>query len=67
MWEVHRDKVLSEFEWTQNGKKHFLQQSYRHPSMWYVLESKTKPPKIKPTCLDDGDVPRSYDDLKGKK
>eukprot|EP00971_Amphidinium_carterae_P217179 4311561-Amphidinium_carterae.1 len=35
--------------------------------MWYVLESKTKPPKIKPTCLDDGEVPRSYDDLKGKK
>eukprot|EP00971_Amphidinium_carterae_P284791 5653951-Amphidinium_carterae.1 len=67
MWEVHRDKVLSEFEWTHNGKKHFLQHSYRHPSMWYVLESKTKPPKIKPTCLDDGDVPRSLDDLKGKK
>eukprot|EP00971_Amphidinium_carterae_P031693 624242-Amphidinium_carterae.1 len=67
MSEVHRDKVLSEFEWTQNGKKHFLQQSYRHPSMWYVLESKTKPPKIKPRCLDDGEVPRSFDDLKGKK
>eukprot|EP00971_Amphidinium_carterae_P175566 3480209-Amphidinium_carterae.1 len=31
MWEVHRAKVLSESEWTQNGKKHFLQQSYRHP------------------------------------
>eukprot|EP00971_Amphidinium_carterae_P005165 103040-Amphidinium_carterae.1 len=56
MWEVHRDKVLSEFEWTHHGKKHFLQQSYRHPSMWYVLESKTKPPKIKPTCLDDGET-----------
>eukprot|EP00971_Amphidinium_carterae_P311611 6193554-Amphidinium_carterae.1 len=35
--------------------------------MWYVLESKTKPPRIQPKCLDDGDVPRSYDDLKSKK
>eukprot|EP00971_Amphidinium_carterae_P224033 4445501-Amphidinium_carterae.1 len=66
MWEVHRDKVLSDFEWTHNGKKHFLQQSHLHPSTRYVLESKSKPPKIKPQCLDDGDVPRSYDDLKGK-
>eukprot|EP00971_Amphidinium_carterae_P346696 6488302-Amphidinium_carterae.1 len=67
MWEVHRDQVLSDFEWTHNGKKHFLQQSYRHPSMWYVMESKTKPPKIKPQCLEDGEVPRSHDDLRGKK
>eukprot|EP00971_Amphidinium_carterae_P021670 427665-Amphidinium_carterae.1 len=28
MWEVDKDKVLSDFEWTHNGKKHFLQQSY---------------------------------------
>eukprot|EP00971_Amphidinium_carterae_P039693 779698-Amphidinium_carterae.1 len=67
MWEVHRDQVLSDFEWTHNGKKHFLQQSYRHPSRWYVMESKTKPPRIKPQCLEDGQVPRSHDDLRGNK
>eukprot|EP00971_Amphidinium_carterae_P240635 4777123-Amphidinium_carterae.1 len=26
-----------------------------------------KPPKIKPTCLEEGDVPCSFDDLKEKK
>eukprot|EP00971_Amphidinium_carterae_P097624 1931901-Amphidinium_carterae.2 len=66
MWETHRDKVLSDFSWTHSGQRYYLLQSYRHPSMWYIMKGKMKE-KIKVKCLEDGDVPRAHDDLRGEK
>eukprot|EP00971_Amphidinium_carterae_P343534 6483317-Amphidinium_carterae.1 len=66
MWESHRDATLADRQWHQGGLQYYLQQSHRHPSMWYIMQGKpTSEKKMKTLRLDDGEVPRSFDALKG--